>query len=254
MTAGDLRQWMRDDIVEYRKRAHRTRKHARLTLSILSKLWKRARRENKDLWEELTKYEHPTLGEYVHGRAIKGAFRDFLLRKQQGRCCYCRCWLLATASARPIEHILPRNSYRRFSLDFWNLAVACVDCNLSKTKHVWGSIPTGAIQYPSGNHFPDMYHPRFHPYNEHVRYVLVETNGGGIALYRGLTPQGKHLCMNLLDKIATKRALLNNNPGLKQSLNDIDDYRTMSRKLGTPQLDALAKLLDTRLMEIVQAP
>ena len=239
------------EIIEYRKQAHKTRKHARPTFLILNKLWKKSRRNDEDVWDELTNYAHPTESEHINGSAIKGAFRAFLLKRQQGRCCYCRCWLLAAAQARHIEHILPRSSYRRFSLDFLNLTVACVDCNLAKSRRVWGNVPLDALVYPSQNFFADMYHPRFHHYNEHVRYIAIETNDGAISIYLGLTPQGRHLCLNLLDKIASKRALLNNNLELKDSMSEIEGYRNVVEKIGTPALDIFSEALNDRLTELI---
>lgn len=235
------------EIAEYRHRTHRTKKHSRTAYLVLANFWKRSRREKVDLWEALGSYEHPVEKSTVTGTAIKKAFRDYMLEKQRGRCCYCRCWLHNNAYAKPIEHVLPRSSYKQFSLDFWNLAVACVDCNLGKGNRVWGTVPVNAQTYPNRDDFGQSFHPRLHLYNEHVRYIMVETNTGGIALYRGLTPQGKHLCSELLDIIASKRVLLDNNQQLSRSISEIDAYRAQTKEIATPELDAFAKCLDQKL-------
>lgn len=243
---------MRTEIKLYLGRPHRTRKHVAATLLVLRKFWRESRRLDSDVWDNLSSYGSAAAKEAVNGSAIKGAFRDFALRLQHGRCCYCRCWLPATPYAMPIEHILPRNAYRRFSVDFWNLAVACVDCNLAKGSKAWTSIPAGTAGYPRRDAFPGMFHPRYHSYNEHVRFIVIETNGVSIALYRGRTQQGNHLCLNLLDKIASKRALLNNNPELQESLQDIDRYRAATGTIVAPALDAFAKTVDSRLMDLIR--
>lgn len=96
-----------------------------------------------------------------------------------------------------------------------------------------------------------MYQPRFYRYDDHVRYVVFETNLGGIVLYLGITLQGQHFCLNLLDKIASKRALLNNNLDLKDSINEIEVYRNVTGHVDMPDLDAFSQALNDRLAELV---
>lgn len=251
MSLRKLKHPLLAEMKEYRNCAHSPRKYARETVLVLTRLWKTARRNNTDVWGLVTKYAHATDNEKFNGSTIKTAFRSFLVKKQGGRCCYCRCWLLAASGARHIEHVLPRKFYPGFSLDFLNLSVACVDCNLAKTKDVWGTISVDAKAYPDAQHFPDMYHPRFHRYDDHVRYVVFESNLGGIALYRGITPQGQHLCLHLLDKIASKRALLNNNLDLKESINEIEGYRNVTGHIDMPALDTFSQALNDRLAELI---
>lgn len=234
----------------YLARAHRIRKHVQASLAVLAKMRRIARREHRDVWAELSYYVHPVPDEAIDGAALKGAFRDIAMQYQHGRCCYCRCWLPATAYARPIEHILPRRVYGHFALEFANLAVACVDCNLAKSDEVWGSIARETLRYPDAGAFSDMYHARYHFYDAHVRYIIIETNGVSVALYRGRTTQGKHLCRTLLERIASKRALLTNNPDLQASLHDIDRYRVATCDIAMPALDKLVAALDQRLTEL----
>jgi uncharacterized protein (TIGR02646 family) len=106
--------------------------------------------------------------------AIKSAFRRRLLELQGGRCGYCRRWLVSSAYAKPIEHTLPRSHYPQFSVEFLNLAVACSDCNGDKTDHKWGAISRARRRYPRAREFTEAFHPRFHRYDDHVRYVRLE--------------------------------------------------------------------------------
>ena len=244
---------MRSELASYYRQAHVPYMYISDVLPVLKEMWARARTHRVDVWRELGAYVHGTHKDKVTGSSIKSAFRRFLGKPQQGRCCYCRCWLVGSGHARPIEHILPRDAYPQFSLDFWNLAVACADCNLAKTAHVWGTIPRAAHIYPGPEAFLDMFHPRYHAYDDHVRYVVVETNHGGIALYQGLTAQGKDLCLRLLDKIASRRALIDDHPELGASMNEIDHYRAEMDRTVAPELHAFAHMLDTALMDILHS-
>lgn len=100
------------------------------------------------------------------------------------RCCYCRRWLFNSGYSKPIEHILPRESYEQYSFHFWNLSVACVDCNSLKTDNDWAS-PTkqGLEAYPAPNSFTEMFHPRFHRFDDHVRFIRVQTNDHSVTLW-----------------------------------------------------------------------
>lgn len=252
MTAVTTKGEMRVSLAEYLRCAHQTRKHINSTLKVLYNLWRTARRERKDVWDDLSKFEDPACSSKVNGPAIKSAFRKYLDARQCGRCCYCRQWLVNIAHAKPIEHILPKTEYPQFSLHFWNLAVACTDCNLTKQKDVWGSVSKDAFLYPGHAAYPDMFHPRFHAYDEHIRRVFVETSSGSIALYVGLTPQGRHLCLNLLNKVATKRVLVENNPELQASMTNISTYQAKLEGVGFPRLAEFAAMLNDAVINVLE--
>lgn len=251
MTAVTTRAQMRAQLAQYRRNAHPTKAHNDVALGIVFQLWRQARREKADLWDTLSKYEHVT-HKSVTGASLKRAFRTYLDGRQNGRCCYCRHWLVNNANAKPIEHILPKIEYPQFSVHFWNLAVACTDCNLAKLKDVWGSISEQSFCYPGHHAFPDMFHPRFHAYDEHVRYVIVETNSGGVSLYEGRTAQGRHLCINLLNKVATKRTLVENNPELKKSMSTIVGYQAKLAGISTPRFAEFAELLNESVLGVLK--
>lgn len=252
MVAVKTREEMRVELAAYRLCAHTTKAHLDSTLTVIYGLWRKARREKIDVWSELTSIKHLPSKEKVNGSAIKHAFRKYLDTRQSGRCCYCRQWLANSGHAKPIDHVLPKGEYPQFSLHFWNLAVACTDCNLAKLEDVWGSVGKDAFVYPTYEAYADMFHPRFHSYDDHVRYVFVETNSGSIALYEGLTVQGKHLCLNLLNKVATKRALLGNNPELQRDMGNIATYQSKMREVGSPRLAAFAAALNNSIVDLLQ--
>jgi uncharacterized protein (TIGR02646 family) len=156
---------------------------------------------------------------------IKGAFRSYIEKQQHNRCCYCRRWLCNSGYSKPIEHILPRKIYEQYSFHFWNLSVACVDCNGLKKEADWANPDKhGGKDYPLPSTFTEMFHPRFHRFDEHVRFIRVQTNDHTITLYRGITPQGKKLCDDLLATIAGKEVLVNANAALRSSMETIERF------------------------------
>ncbi|WP_091789297.1 HNH endonuclease [Paraburkholderia steynii] len=156
------------------------------------------------------------------GVQIQKALRDHLAQLQKNRCCYCRRWLQNIAYARPVEHVLSRDEYPRFSLHYWNLAAACHDCNHRKSSHPWGTWHKHG--YPSPRCIKDFFHPRFHDYDAHIRYVRVETNTISVAVYLGLSPQGRQLCRDLLGFISKVDALVHNNPRMSNAITKIQGY------------------------------
>lgn len=134
------------------------------------------------------------------GVDVISALRDHLVALQSERCCYCRRRLGGIAYARPIEHILPKNVYGHYTFTYRNLAVACFDCNHVKSKANWSNWPTNRRGYINKKSCNSFFHARFHDYDSHVRYLHLETNGASVSIYVGLTPQGRHLCVELLKK------------------------------------------------------
>lgn len=189
----------------------------------------------------------PTISE------IKGAFREFIAKEQGDRCCYCRRWLFKNGNAKPIEHILPREVYEHYSFNFWNLSVACVDCNGLKGPKDWSSPTKQRLEnYPSPASFTEMFHPRFHKYNDHVRFIRVQTNDHSITLYRGITPQGEKLCEDLLKHIAGKEVLVNANPALKASLDTIERFEVEEGSELESVIQSLHGALSDRTFKLIR--
>lgn len=184
---------------------------------------------------------------------IKGAFRSYIAKEQKNRCCYCRRWLCNSGYSKPIEHILPRESYEQYSFNFWNLSVACVDCNSVKSHHDWASPTKHNLEdYPSPSSFTEMFHPRFHRFDDHVRFIRVQTNDHTITLYRGITRQGQKLCDDLLTTIAGKEVLVNANSALKNSMETIERFEVEEGSDLEAALRSLYGALSDRAIELVQ--
>ena len=247
------RMEMRRELKLYLCEAPGAKKHVPRTHVLLRQLWAQARsRPFIDVWPTLDAMADVTELGTITGPSIKSAFRRRLLELQGGRCCYCRRWLVSTAYAKPIEHILPRHHYPQFSIEFWNLAVACSDCNGAKTDDLWGAISTARRRYPSAREFTDSFHPRFHRYDDHVRYVRLETNVSAVVLFTGLTRQGQHLCSSLLHRIAAKETLVENNPALAPAMDQIRSFEAKAEGLRLERFDAFREALDQSVMRLLE--
>ncbi|XLX41989.1 HNH endonuclease [Ectopseudomonas mendocina] len=184
---------------------------------------------------------------------IKGAFRSYIEKEQKNQCCYCRRWLCNSGYSKPIEHILPRKTYEQYSFHFWNLSVACVDCNALKNEADWASPDKHGLEtYPKPSAFTEMFHPRFHRFDEHVRFIRVQTNDHSITLYRGITPQGQKLCDDLLTTIAGKEVIVNANAALKTSMETIERFDVKEGSKLEAALKSLHGALSYRAIELLK--
>ncbi|NHX01564.1 HNH endonuclease [Pseudomonas koreensis] len=252
-------------LTRYKANCHKVIKQRRRTYLILAAFERdtidRFERLNKgeilpklDLWSNLSNLK-PKKGTTYRpkGSDIKTAFRKFIAKEHGNFCCYCQRWLLNNGNAKPIEHVLPRESFQQYSFHFWNLAVACVDCNSLKKAKVWcDDSKRGLKTYPGPSTFTEMFHPRFHRFKDHVRFIRVQTNDHSITLYQGITRQGKKLCEDLLKDIAAKEILVNGNSNLKDSLEIINQFETEDgSELGTA-MSKLQEALSKSAMKVLK--
>ncbi|HCT3172186.1 TPA: hypothetical protein OTT09_003570 [Enterobacter asburiae] len=178
---------------------------------------------NKDVWKKLYDLNIPKKGAIpkIEGKEILSMLRDYLAKKQKYRCCYCQRYLYNIAYARPIEHILPRSDFPRFSLVMKNLAVACYDCNLKKSNAVWWCAINPAGAYPVASQLAAAFHCNHHAYNDHISWMSYATNDFAFSAYGGITAAGKKLCLDLLHDISKTDILLSRNDGLREVLEDL---------------------------------
>ncbi|OIN53229.1 HNH endonuclease [Pseudomonas costantinii] len=232
----------RSQCASYLQQAHETDRYNNAAVIYLRKLQVKSR-DTGDVWAQLSTYNE-SKNHGVTGPLLKHAFRRFVGALQGNRCCYCRRWLLNIAHAKPIEHILPRTSYPQFSLHFWNLAIACFDCNQLKLKANWSRFAVPWLDYPAAAAFTDFYHPRFHRYAEHVSYERTEHNHACNITYTGLTPQGKHLCSEMLYIVAARENLSSNNPTLAEAIGSIQQFQDRHSPGELPALEAFRNSLN----------
>jgi uncharacterized protein (TIGR02646 family) len=192
-----------------------------------------------DRWTVLTKHKtkYKKSGKpREFGKEIISALRTHLAKLQGNRCCYCRRWLQNVAPARPVEHVLSRKDYPQFSMNYWNLVVCCRDCNQKKKADNWSTLSFAAKSYPIqvNEHF----HPRIHVFDSHIRYLRVETNDVSIAVYHGLTPQGRHLCRKHLKTISEVDGLISNNKRVARAVARLQAAGEARDPSATQKLDA----------------
>ncbi|QHF03878.1 hypothetical protein N015_16240 [Pseudomonas asturiensis] len=208
----------------YRSQAHDVARYNDETVKYIDSLQEKSKINKVDVWEELSNYRQDKKSG-VTGPAIKESLREYIGDLQGNRCCYCRRWLNNIAHAKPVEHVLSRADYPQFSLDFFNLAISCFDCNQLKGKTSWGKIKKTEIEYPPTTELTDFYHPRVHRYATHVSYQRLENNDFCSVTYLGHTPQGMHLCHEILYIIAARENLYGNTPTMAQAVNLIREQQ-----------------------------
>lgn len=189
----------------------------------LIRLYQCAITDSVDVWGELRELLIPEdeTTTKLEGSEITSKLRDYLAKKQKYRCCYCQRYLYNIAYARPIEHILPRSDFPRFSLVMKNLAVACYDCNLKKSNAVWWRTINPAGAYPVASQLAAAFHCNHHAYNDHISWMSYATNDFAFSAYGGITAAGKKLCLDLLHDISKTDILLSRNDGLREILEDL---------------------------------
>jgi len=189
----------------------------------------------------------------VQGTAIVSSLRKHLAEIQKGRCCYCRRWLQGIAHARPIEHVLSQKDYRQYTFIYQNLALACYNCNDIKKAKNWTSIPVGLKAYPKAEDFANFFHPRFHDYDSHVKFLHVQTNGTSVSVYVGITDQGRHLCLNLLKECAKRELVLAANDRLGNAIETLQGFAGDSHLMPV-KFHEFFNLLNSRIQDLALAP
>jgi 5-methylcytosine-specific restriction endonuclease McrA len=221
-------------------KCHRTKNRRANAAEILADefFFDASLRPPHDLWKDF--YEKSWTGAKgtIKGSEILSALRDHLAGLQSQRCCYCAQPLLKGGYARPIEHVLSRTDYPRFSLHFWNLAVACERCNRIKRDKYGSQFPKDVEDYPEVSEFTEQYHPRFHQYNQHIDFVTLGTNTFRYSLYVGRTDQGRNLVTSVLILAAHEEALESNDPLIAESMTKI---RTCLEAQDDRALDKIAE-------------
>lgn len=176
--------------------------------------WRRASGTCDKAWSNIRTAEFTVGGKSFTGAGLITKLRDHLVSLQDGRCCYCRRTLQGIAYAKPIDHVLPQAVFPRYTFHYRNLAVACFDCNKVKSDDDWSGWGASRRRYITERSCRNFFHPRYHRYDDHVRYLHVATNGASLSVYFGLTQQGRSLCANLLHKSAGRQLALTANARL----------------------------------------
>lgn len=236
------------EYLTYKAQAHEAKTLRPGAMQVIRTFRKEAQARDKTVWGRLSTYQDPDIPG-LNGAKIKRALRLFLIDRQGARCCYCRRWLMNNAYASPIEHILPRSTYPQFAVQFWNMALSCYHCNELKKKDVWGAFDEQMPHYPQPPAILNFFHPRYHRYDEHVRFFRVESNYGYFSSFTGITVQGQHLCARLLCKIAGKESLCHSTPAVADFLAMVESFQRESESPQHLELDSFRAKLEQALLE-----
>ena len=115
---------------------------------------------------------------------------ETLLQMQHRKCCYCEVAIADRGSGKQVEHFRPRSRFGDLTNDWYNLLLACANCNSAK-----------------GNKFPvsdtgepillDPSDPTVDP-EDHINYVVRQPTGSagiglllGLAIARDDSPRGQ---------------------------------------------------------------
>tara|TARA_Y100000296_G_scaffold87218_1_gene130675 strand:- start:19317 stop:20090 length:774 start_codon:yes stop_codon:yes gene_type:complete len=229
----------------YLAKCHRTKKRVPLTKSILAaqSFFVASGRPIKDVWVAFRDERWNDEKTEVIGSEIHSALRDYLASLQNERCCYCAMKLQSNAHSRPIEHVLSRQKFPKFSLHFWNLAVACSRCNGFKLADGGDTFAADLDEYPLPKDFLRDFHPRFHRYEQHVRFISVADNSFSFIAYVGWTDQGRQLVTTLLKRVAYETALESNDPRLAADIKLI--WEQLDQRHGQVAMDRVEEFQKT---------
>jgi len=189
------------------------------------------------LW---TEFFAETAGSYIH-RSLS----SYLLEKQSGYCCYCQERIFTKVNAA-IDHILPRSFYPQFTFTFHNLALACVTCNGLKSNENWYQLPFAELKYSKHRKAFQVFHPKFHEFNEHVDMLCMQTNYIYVRTYFGRTDEGRELCLQHLNKIAVYAVKSKANTQAVKAIEDLGKFISTA-DTSTDASERIFKLLVNRL-------
>ncbi|WP_279357183.1 HNH endonuclease [Methylobacterium indicum] len=113
---------------------------------------------------------------------IRSEIKQYYIREQGYRCCYCNQLLLAHhGRVWDVEHVIPRSTKPNFMFEPKNLAVSCVECNGNKSAVQVTTRDYVRFTESSANY--KIVHPHFDEFDEHIE---IE----GDYTYHALSPKG----------------------------------------------------------------
>lgn len=249
-----LRDWRQtmarpfEPFINYLKLKKRKPAYVALVNWVLCELYEKTLACNIKGWRELYKLEIYCITEQrlIQGKEISGMLREYLIKEQKNRCCYCKRFLFNIAYARPVDHILPVKHYPQFSLILDNLVVACYDCNQAKHDYNWWPALGRCNTYPTESQLTGAFHGKYHAYDGHIKWFRYSTNNMTFCAYAGLTTEGRKLCVDLLHDVVKKEILLIRDDGLKEALEVINQHNAIDHPL--PELENFMQALHKKIL------
>lgn len=178
--------------------------------------------------------------------SFKNNLKSFLLKEQEGLCCYCKDKLRYETGETHIEHIISKDNNSNFTYSLKNLALACRYCNGTKRHDIVyaGKTNEKALKrYPSDSKFFSIPHPHFDNYYDHISFFLdfypIEVNNSekGTELIRMCNLRRYGSCM---EKI--KAEYQSNSIGIEK-----DIYELLFNANKDNALEEIEKIVDKTL-------
>lgn len=103
-------------------------------------------------------------------RLVKKEIKDHYITEQHQRCCYCNLHIPTNHNlVWDAEHVISRATEPRFLFEPRNLAIACKDCNGSKSDEEVRA-NSKRVRFPVQSTDYKIIHPHFDSYDEHIRW------------------------------------------------------------------------------------
>ena len=175
------------------------------------------------------------------GKKIYYAVTDYV-HGLSGRCGYCQDRIFHKKNSN-IDHILPASIYPQFTFVDDNLVRVCVTCNMLKLAHDFYALPA-----PLARYYDEYlgrwtcFHPRHQVFSQHVERLVIQTNHLYFRAYLGKTPEGRKLCLSLLQQVSEFELKATANPVVALAAQKLGQY-VQSR--GNVNVGAVKKLLCT---------
>lgn len=111
-------------------------------------------------------------------KSLKRKIKSYLLPKTSNCCCYCRRsmhqWHGLTID---VEHVLPKESYPKYTFNLTNLSVSCKRCNMGiKGRDVSFFLSAKDESNPFRSELYKIIHPNFDSINQHLIFFCVQHN------------------------------------------------------------------------------
>jgi len=103
---------------------------------------------------------------------LRSRIKQFYLDGQGLRCCYCRRQNVTLhGRAWDVEHVIAQKSNPAFMFEPENLAVACIDCNSSKSDQDILARPRKT--FPRNSQAYTIVHPHYDEWDDHIMFGTV---------------------------------------------------------------------------------
>ncbi|MFP3668958.1 hypothetical protein SB717_27860 [Priestia sp. SIMBA_032] len=181
-------------------------------------------------------------------KELKRNVREYLIDLNDEKCFYCKTELNLGTSSIPIEHIIDKSNYPKYTFAPLNLTISCSNCNTckGKTNVVNNFIHPQSIFYPIDTNNVSIVHAYLDHYEQHIR---IED---GI-FFVGVTDKGKktiEVCKLYRCKLAEEKSK-ELRANMLQSMVKDNDYHLVSTLIKTKN-QSLSSQIKVQIVQIIE--